>query len=97
MCSSAMPAGGTIPIVSMIGRSARSGSVSSSPSALSPRKTSSSTAKLCPRSGSGTTGSGGNCSIRPTEVTSSGTVRVQSSQARRTSAERSQGKNIAPA
>src|SRR5512135_402411 len=35
MCSSAMPAGGTIAIVSSTGRSARSGSVSSSPSALS--------------------------------------------------------------
>ena len=40
---------------------------------------------------------GGNCRIRPTEVTSSGTVSVQLRQACSTSAERSQGKNSAPA
>ena len=54
-------------------------------------------AKARPRSGSGTSGSGGSRSRWHREVTSSGTVAVHSRQACRTSAARWIGKNRSPA
>ncbi len=52
---------------------------------------------LRPRRGSGAKGRSGIWRIRPTEVISSGTVRVHSAQARSTSSERSQGQMNQPA
>ena len=92
-----MPTGGTIANVSIAGPSARSGASSSAPSASVPMYTASTTANFPPRRCSGSSSSGGNWRIRPTEVISSGTVRVQSSHACSTSEERSQGKNRTPA
>ena len=59
--------------------------------------TASTIANLPPRSGSGISSSGGNWRMRPTEVTSSGTVAVHSSHACSTSDDRSHGKKRTPA
>ena len=80
-----MPTGGTIANVSIAGPSARSGASSSAPSASSPMYDRLDHGELAAAQGSGSSSSGGNCRIRPTEVTSSGTVRVHSSHACSTS------------
>src|SRR5579871_4084406 len=81
----------------MTGSSSRSGATSALPSPSGPTKTASTITKLLPRIGSGTSGKGGKRRIRPTDVTSYGTVSAQSRQQRNTSPARSTGQNIAPA
>ncbi len=79
--------------MSSSGSSARSGASMSG----SPRIAASTTTSLRPRSGAGTSGSGGTWRIRHSEVMSSGTVVVHSRQALKISSARSHGHAIAPA
>ena len=78
--------------MSISGASARSGARTVS----SPRIAASTATKLRPRSGSGTSGSGGTLSSRHSEVTWFGTVFVHSLQALKTSSARSAGHSSAP-
>ncbi len=76
---------GIVATVSIAGPSARSGSSSFAPSASSPSQIACTTTNDLPRTGSGISGIGGNCRMRPTEVISSGTSAVQVRQAFSTS------------
>ena len=97
MCSSASPTGGRIENVSIAGPRSRSGFISARPSASLPRNAASTTTNDWPRRKSGRSGIGGNWSMRPTDVTSSGTLGSHSRHACSTSLERSYGKKRTPA
>ncbi len=83
--------------VSISGSSARRAASASAPSAVLPAYAPSISTTDRPDRNGGSSGSGGKCMIRNAVVTSSGAARVQSRQARRTSAWRSYGHSIMPA
>ena len=90
-------AGGCIANVSISGPSARSGASSSRPASSVPRNAALTIANERPRTGSGTSGSGGKWMMFAHEVISSGRPSSSAVHVRRTSVVRSKPKNSAPA